>query len=71
MNFNFKRVKLSLSRLNREATSDRISLGLISTLFIIFATFQMIGITLELSGITTVLTMTFLGLEARKDLPKV
>jgi len=34
--------------LNREATSDRISLG-----------------------ITTVLTMTFLGLEARKDLPKV
>ena len=23
------------------------------------------------SGITTVLTMTFLGLEARKDLPKV
>ena len=34
--------------LNREATSDRISLG-----------------------ITTVLTMTFMGLEARKDLPKV
>ncbi|XP_069180350.1 gamma-aminobutyric acid receptor alpha-like [Procambarus clarkii] len=34
--------------LNREATSDRISLG-----------------------ITTVLTMTFLGLEARTDLPKV
>ena len=34
--------------LTREATSDRISLG-----------------------ITTVLTMTFLGLEARKDLPKV
>ena len=63
--------KLSISRLNREATSDRISLGLISTLFIIFDTFQMIGITLELSGITTVLTMTFLGLEARKDLPKV
>lgn len=34
--------------LNREATADRISLG-----------------------ITTVLTMTFLGLEARTDLPKV
>ncbi|KAL1509560.1 hypothetical protein ABEB36_004274 [Hypothenemus hampei] len=34
--------------LNREATADRVSLG-----------------------ITTVLTMTFLGLEARKDLPKV
>ncbi|KAF0311390.1 Gamma-aminobutyric acid receptor subunit alpha-6 [Amphibalanus amphitrite] len=34
--------------LNREATSDRISLG-----------------------VTTVLTMTFLGLEARTDLPKV
>ncbi|KAH8259186.1 hypothetical protein KR026_000494 [Drosophila bipectinata] len=34
--------------LNREATSDRVSLG-----------------------ITTVLTMTFLGLEARTDLPKV
>ena len=34
--------------LNREATSDRISLG-----------------------VTTVLTMTFLGLEARTDLPQV
>jgi len=34
--------------LNREATADRVSLG-----------------------ITTVLTMTFLGLEARTDLPKV
>ena len=34
--------------LNREATSDRITLG-----------------------ITTVLTMTFLGLEARKNLPEV
>ena len=34
--FNFKRLTFSLSRLNREATSDRISLGLILTLLIIF-----------------------------------
>ena len=55
--------------LNREATSDRISLGLMSE--------EIILLNDELFknsffvGITTVLTMTFMGLEARKDLPKV
>ena len=55
--------------LNREATSDRISLGLMSE--------EIILLNVELFknsffvGITTVLTMTFMGLEARKDLPKV
>lgn len=50
--FDFQLVLVILSWvsfwLNREATADRISLG-----------------------ITTVLTMTFLGLESRTDLPKV
>ena len=60
--------------LNREATSDRISLGNEKTginhskHFV--ANFQFPTSFLIL-GITTVLTMTFLGLEARKDLPKV
>ena len=49
--------------LNREATSDRISLSKILT-----AESQP---SMRCSGITTVLTMTFMGLEARKDLPKV
>jgi hypothetical protein len=53
--------------LNREATADRVSLGKPDR----FAR-QNVFITDNLfSGITTVLTMTFLGLEARTDLPKV
>ena len=49
--------------LNREATSDRISLSKMFT--------DESRERLRCSGITTVLTMTFMGLEARKDLPKV
>ena len=49
--------------LNREATSDRITLG---------GKYQhLLSVNVKYSGITTVLTMTFLGLEARKDLPEV
>ena len=59
--------------LNREATSDRISLGEIVN------SFCLIGVLKDsqpfdwptFSGVTTVLTMTFLGLEARTDLPQV
>ena len=53
--------------LNREATSDRISLGSLIIFWVIMKDWNII----PYLGITTVLTMTFLGLEARKDLPKV
>ena len=51
--------------LNREATNDRINLGmkgaqLMETLF-----------SLSLSGVTTVLTLIFIIIEGKKDLPKV
>ena len=54
--------------LNREATSERISLGKC----ILYSDFTRLAWQIfYLLGITTVLTITFLGLEARKDLPKV
>lgn len=60
--------------LNREATADRVSLGTISFLveYLQFSKRDFRTETFFFSaGITTVLTMTFLGLEARTDLPKV
>ena len=65
--------------LNREATSDRISLGKIVNSS--YCTWRCLTNNLNsqhtlltlsiISGVTTVLTMTFLGLEARTDLPQV
>lgn len=54
--------------LNREATADRVSLGTFSN-----DTFKKYvnKVCVRFLGITTILTMTFLGLEARTDLPKV
>jgi gamma-aminobutyric acid receptor subunit alpha len=52
--------------LNREATADRVSLGNYR-----FLSLKKLNQHNFSKGITTVLTMTFLGLEARTDLPKV
>ena len=68
--------------LNREATSDRISLGIglndinhskhfVNLIYNSQHVSQQTANEFLSPGITTVLTMTFLGLEARKDLPKV
>lgn len=67
--------------LNREATADRVSLGkfvdneylLLRTIIFLTNNFyiQKKNFKNLFKGITTVLTMTFLGLEARTDLPKV
>lgn len=63
--------------LNREATADRVSLGnkninLFKSFSFLsafqFSIFVRVG---DVKGVTTVLTMTFLGLEARANLPKV
>lgn len=54
--------------LNREATADRVSLGALN--FAKPDKKNPLYVTPAI-GITTVLTMTFLGLEARTDLPKV
>lgn len=54
--------------LNREATADRVSLG---KNIIILDIEHFLFVYILFLGITTVLTMTFLGLEARTDLPKV
>ncbi len=50
--------------LNREATNDRINLGI--QIFLIFL--MRFGLSL---GVTTVLTLIFVIIEGKKDLPKV
>jgi gamma-aminobutyric acid receptor subunit alpha len=50
--------------LNREATNDRINLGI--EIFLIFL--MRFGLSL---GVTTVLTLIFVIIEGKKDLPKV
>nr|CAD7457155.1 unnamed protein product [Timema tahoe] len=58
--------------LNREATADRVSLGDVSSSFLNQIKYYIDRAAATVSdSITTVLTMTFLGLEARTDLPKV
>nr|CAD7412044.1 unnamed protein product [Timema cristinae] len=58
--------------LNREATADRVSLGDVISSFLNQLKYYIDRVAAPVSdSITTVLTMTFLGLEARTDLPKV
>nr|CAD7202588.1 unnamed protein product [Timema douglasi] len=58
--------------LNREATADRVSLGAVSSSSLNQIKYYIDRAAATVSdSITTVLTMTFLGLEARTDLPKV
>lgn len=60
--------------LNREATADRVSLGnqkLTTHCTTEFSPNLKYLIFTTVKGVTTVLTMTFLGLEARANLPKV
>lgn len=53
--------------LNREATADRVSLGTFTN----YRQSLSVNNRILAQGVTTVLTMTFLGLEARANLPKV